>query len=148
MNIPRGGISGGTLNTLFTILDSYTLEFLSKCRKPHSISPIPAPKGLPPSHPTLFSKIFGVRRHPQLGVLTDNPQAVSNVPFVHRSWGLLPDHYGPRFFYTDWMKARNLLRGIAWHFTMVFGGLMLLIKPFRKLAARSVMQPGEGPDQT
>lgn len=144
--IDRGGVSGGTLKTVLTILDTYSLSWVAKCGKPHSLSPAPAPQGLPSSHPSLFSKIFGVRSHSDLGYLTDTPQAVSNIPFVHRSWGLLPQLYGPRFFFTDWMKAKSYIRGALWHFVMLGVGAMLLLKPFRRVMAKVVTQPGSGPD--
>ena len=70
-----------------------------------------------------------------------------DTPIVQRSWGLLggDDFYGPNFHFSEFMKARNYLTGILFHLTLLFGSMLLAIRPLRQIAKKYVYQPGDGP---
>jgi hypothetical protein len=137
--------SGGTLNTVLSILDIYKIEQLKKAFTPYALSPIPGPKTSNPN--SWFTKLFGIRVVPDLGILTTSLAGSTDSPVIQRSWGLLGgnDFYGPNFQFSEYMKARNHLGGIFWHFALAFGMLCLSIPVFRTVARRYVYQPGDGP---
>lgn len=57
------------------------------------------------------------------------------------------EFYGPNFTWAEFFKARNWLHGIAVHWGLLIGGLLLIfVPPFRWLARKLVFQPGQGPD--
>jgi hypothetical protein len=133
------------LNTIFTILDTFSLKQLEAAGAPYAISPIPGPKT---SNPTsLITKLFGVRVVPDLGTLTTWLGGVSDVPIVQRSWGLLggADFYGPNFHFGEFIKSRNYLAAVISHFTLILGSLLIAIPFVRNLARKFVFQPGDGP---
>ncbi|KAI9047881.1 hypothetical protein LZ554_007683 [Drepanopeziza brunnea f. sp. 'monogermtubi'] len=138
--------SGGTLNSVFSILDTYSLKEVAAAHAPGGISPIPVPKG--PGKP-LLTKLLGFRSVSDLGILTDHFGAVADTPIVYRSWALLGGaaNYGPNFQFSEQMKARNYLTAIAVHFSLVIGTLLLAIPFIRTLARKFVYQPGEGPSK-
>ncbi len=126
-------------------MDVYGIKKLRAAHAPYSISPIPAPK--PRGSSSWVSKVIGVKTVPDLGILTTSLGGVANVPIVHRSWGLLggPKLYGPNFRFGEYMKARNYLTAILFHFTLSALTLLLAFPFVRTVAKRYVYQPGEGP---
>jgi hypothetical protein len=71
------------------------------------------------------------------------------MPIVQRTWGLLGgnDFYGANFYFSEFMKARNYLTGILFHFTLILGSVLLAIRPVRSLMKSYVYQPGDGPTE-
>lgn len=143
--------SGGTLATVLSIFDYFSLDELRASSKPYASSPIPHPEKARPT-PTLLQRWLGVCNVPNLGVLTTSIAGRTDVPVVERSWGLLSQipsrkdqFYGPRFNWVEYYKPRNWLHGILVHLGLVFGTAMLaLFPPVRTLVKRFVYQPGEG----
>jgi len=92
--------------------------------------------------------MLGVRSLPDLGVLTDSPQGGADASIVHRSWGLLDAGrlYGPHFYFSEWMRTRNLLTGTLIHYGILFALASLLLPPVRWALKKLVFQPGQGPD--
>jgi len=144
--------SGGTLSTVLTILDNFTLAELRAAYEPYAISPAKPdrPDGVPPS---LVTRATGLVTVPVLGQLTSSLAATTDAAIVQRTWGLLStvpsrqdQAYGPRFTWRQYMKPRNWLTGIAVHYGLMFFGLVLVTPFLRRLVAQFVTQPGDGPE--
>jgi len=148
LQVIKSQASGGTLATILTLMDTYSLSHLAKSMKPHALSPIDPPSTVATPKASLLSMLLGVRNIPDLGVLTDSPQGSADASIVHRSWGILDSGalYGTRFYFTEWMRARNMFTGILVHFAFMFGLMSLLFPPVRWALKKIVFQPGHGPD--
>ena len=143
----RGSFSGGTLATVLSLMDHYSLKQIRKSSGSWATSPVP---GLQmQSSGSWSSRLLGVRHVPDLGTLTTSISAAPNVAVVQRSWGLFDDGklYGGKFQYQEYMRVPNSLLGIALHFAFTFAGLALIFPPVRWLAKRFVYAPGEGADK-
>lgn len=142
--------SGGTLGTVMTLFDVYSLQQIGEASKPWVHSPIgpPASVNADPS-PSLMERILGVRVVRDLGTLTTNIQGAVDRTQVHRTWGLLDGgkYYGDKFRFQPYMNARNLLTGALIHLTIIIGALALVLSPVRTLLKRFIYQPGEGPSK-
>ena len=148
-DIQANGLSGGTLATILSVMDNYSQKDLMAARKnPYILSPRPAP----PKDPSWSSsrgwlrQLFGVFTYPGLGILTTGMTAVSNAAIVHRSAGLMPDFYGQDFHFSEYIGVAGYIPGILVHFAVVLGGILLALRPMRRLAKRFVYQPGQGPE--
>ncbi|KAM0251643.1 hypothetical protein ACHAQJ_008103 [Trichoderma viride] len=119
---------------------------------PYALSPVPnihhAPKK---SFTTLVTGLVSI---PGLGLLTTNPTGAMNAALVFRTWGLTKqepslqsEFYGPAFSYQEFMKARNVLMGMATHYTMATVTGALVFSPLRSLIRKFVFKPGEGPNK-
>ncbi|KAK3636965.1 hypothetical protein LTR56_012625 [Elasticomyces elasticus] len=139
--------SGGTLSTVLTIFDTYSLSHLAKSGRPLSLCPI-TPTSKPAGRP-LLETITGVRTVSDLGTLTDSLQSAADIPIVNRTWGLMHrgDFYGPKFHLTCYARTRNALTGLGVHVLMTLGFLAILLPPVRWLLQRFVVQPGLGPSK-
>ena len=144
MHVIKGSLSGGTLATILSILDSYNLRAIGRSTTPWAMSPIPGPSS--PGRRTWTSRLFGVRWVPQLGVLTTSLTASTNTAIVQRSWGLLEngEYYGPNFAYSEYLTAKNAFVGVALHFAFALSLLALTLPPVRWLVRKFVYAPGEG----
>lgn len=80
-----------------------------------------------------------------LGTLTTSPSGTADVTIMHRSSSLMPEFYGPRFFAQQFLRVRNALVGIAFHFAFTAGLALLLIPQVRSLVKRYIYAPGSGP---
>ena len=140
----RSRPSGGTLATILSILDSYSLRDIGRANKPWALSPIEGPRARSPA--SLFTRLFGVRIFHGLGTMTTSIAGSTNRAIVQRSWGLLDEgrYYGPNFQYSEFLSVRNTLVGIAVHFAFAFGSLLLFFRPIRWLVKNFVYSPGEG----
>ena len=127
----KGTASGGTLATILTIMDHYSLKQIGKSHGSWTTSPIPGPKSQ--SSPSWASKFLGIRSVSGLGTLTTSVSAGPNIAIVQRSWGLLDGGklYGTNFQYNEYMRVRNSINGVALHFALAFAGLALTLRPFR-----------------
>ncbi|OCK77102.1 hypothetical protein K432DRAFT_384955 [Lepidopterella palustris CBS 459.81] len=152
----KGGISGGTSATILTLFSYYTLRQIATALSPFSLSPVRPTSTNPPPTGPLLHRLLGIRRIPELGLLTDGPMAGVDTVIVHRSWGLYaqsPDpsaHYGAKFRFTEYMRARNILTGSLFHYSFLTISLLLMFPPTRliliPLLQRFVFPaPGEGP---
>ncbi len=148
----KGAPSGGTLSTVFTLLDNFTLRELRAALAPFALSPAPAPTTKPP-RPSLLARLTGLVTVPSLGLLTSSLASATDAAQVHRTWGLLTtlpsrkaQAYGPNFSFREYMRPRNWLTGIAIHFGLAVLGLVMATPWLRRVAAKRVYQPGEGPE--
>ena len=89
--------------------------------------------------------LTGLRTAPSLGLLTTSITAASNAPIVQRSAVL--QAYGREFRYEEYMKPRNAAMGVAIHWALLLGSVMLALPPVRWLVGRLAYAPGDGPSR-
>ncbi|KAK4137136.1 hypothetical protein BT67DRAFT_372195 [Trichocladium antarcticum] len=145
--------SGGTLATIFTILNNFSLAELRAAYAPYALSPTPATVPSPAPRPALLTRLTGLATVPHLGLLTTSLAGATDAALVQRTWGLLPatasrehEFYGPNFSFREFMRPRNWLTGIGVHLGLMLLGLVMATPFLRDLVAARVVQPGEGPD--
>lgn len=141
--------SGGTLDTVLTLFDSYGLGQIAKSMSPYSLSVVTPPAAGPgrPLVERFIEKLTGIRNDSDLGILTDSIQGPSDAPIVNRTWSLIDGgkFYGPKFKFSAYMKARGYLHAFLVHVAMTFGFAALILPPVRWLIKKFVYQPGQGP---
>ena len=140
--------SGGTLATVLTLFDTYSLLQLAKRMHPWSLSAVPPPKQK--STTGIVERLTGIRVDPDLGILTDSIQGPSDIPIVNRTWSLMEggqhyQHYGPNFQLKAYMRTKSYFNTFAVHFAMIFGVMAIAFPPVRWLLKKFVYQPGDGP---
>ncbi|KAI9641505.1 hypothetical protein NHQ30_010314 [Ciborinia camelliae] len=140
----RAKPSGGTLETVFTLLEVFSFKQIKAAMTPYALSPIPGPKVRPSR--SLITKLTGIKVVPDLGILTTSLAGSTDLPIIHRSWGFSrgSGFYGPNFTVEEYMKSRNYFTAIVIHFGLMLGGLFLAIPFFRHMARKYVYQPGDG----
>lgn len=138
------GASGGTLTTILTMIESLSLADIIKATDPFVLAAGPPPKSVP--RQTLAETISGVRFVRDLGTLTTSPSGFADVTVVHRSSTLMPEFYGPRFHFRQFMRVRNYFVGVLFHYALILALLLLLTKPVRWLLRKYFFYaPGQGP---
>lgn len=137
------GASGGTLNTIFSVLDWLPASELMKSAHPFALAASTPPKDIPSS--SIVQKILGVRSIRDLGTVTTSPNGLADETIVHRSSTLMPEFYGKRFFFHQFLHVRNVFIGAAVHFGLLMGLALLMIPPVRSLLRKFVYAPGQGP---
>lgn len=143
--------SGGTLASALSLVDNFSFAEVMAGRRPYVISPVPNPKPSP-SVP-FWTRLTGLRTIPNLGLQTTSLAARTDAAIVERTWGLFSAtpslrgrFYGPNFSFQQYMKTRNWLTGMGFHYCLaIFGVLLLGAPPFRYLLRKFVYQPGQGP---
>lgn len=154
----RSAPSGGTLATVFTILETFSLKQLKEAYKPYALSPVPHPNpDLAERRTTWITKVTGLAITPILGLGTSSVAAKTDAAIVQRTWGLLSqqasnkgkedESYGPRFSFKQYMKPRNWLSGVAIHLGLMVLGLVMATPFLRAIAKKFVYQPGEGAEE-
>ncbi|CAG7932398.1 unnamed protein product [Penicillium olsonii] len=139
------GPSGGTLNTILTMFDWLPVSELSRSMTPFALSASPSPNKMPSE--TILEKVFGVRAIRDLGTVTTSPSAIADITIVHRSSSLMPELYGQKFVFRQFLSVRNALVGIALHLGFAAGLTLLLFSPVRWLLRKFVFAPGAGPSR-
>lgn len=137
--------SGGTLATMLTLFDAYSLSYFAKTQRPFSMCPVEPPKQT--FHRPFMEKMTGVRTLDGLGTLTDSIQGPADVPIVTRTWGLYDDgkYYGNNFRLSTYMTAKNAIGAFAFHIGLTTAFTALIIPPVRWLLKQFVYAPGDGP---
>lgn len=143
----RATPSGGTLATVLSIMDQYSLKQIGRASGSWATSPVPGPKNQ--GSQSWVERLLGIRSVSGLGTLTTSISAASNIAVVQRSWGLLDggNLYGSKFQFHEYLRARNSVFGIAIHFAFAFAGLALIFAPVRWLAKKFLYAPGQGSDK-
>ncbi|KIY01282.1 uncharacterized protein Z520_02834 [Fonsecaea multimorphosa CBS 102226] len=143
-----GGPSGGSIATIFGLMDAYSPGFTAKALKPHALSPIPPPKGA--RRDSFLDWILGSRNVQPFGVVTHFPQAECDIGIVHRSWGLYDQgkYYGDRFSFGEYQHVGSRLKAFFMSYIVGFIRTTLTyIALLRWLLKRVVPFPpsGSGP---
>ncbi|KFY01160.1 hypothetical protein V490_01057 [Pseudogymnoascus sp. VKM F-3557] len=148
----KGGISGGTLNSVIRGFEQYSFPELFKRFAPFSLSPIRPSQNLARKKSSLWARLFGLRRVPGLGWMGVNPQGVVDRCYVNRSWGLAAgsraESYGENFDFHAWVRMPGPVAAVIWHFTMWAVMLLFCIPPFRWLIKKIGSKQGDGPALT
>ncbi|MCJ1412979.1 hypothetical protein MMC19_007080 [Ptychographa xylographoides] len=136
--------SGGTLATALGIFGHYGPSAMIAAGKPYALSPFSGPKR---EQDSWWTRLFGVRYVPDLGILTTGLASGPNTSLVQRSWGLLNrgDYYGHKFQYKEYATVRSAFVGVLAHFAITFGIFALVLPPVGWLVKKFVHRPGEGP---
>lgn len=144
----HGAPSGGTLSSVFSLFDLFSIAQIRTAMKPWSLSPLgPTPGSRQSSG--LGQRLLGVRSVPDLGTLATSLQGAVDATQVYRSHGLIDrgDHYGPKFRFQPYMRTRNVLTGFLMHVGLALGAAMLVFAPIRALLKSLVFKPGQGPSK-
>lgn len=145
--------SGGTLASVLSYFDTFSLKEIAEGFKPYALSPAPNPKAQS-QKPSLWTIIFGLRSVPNLGLVTTFLAGSSDKAIVERSWGLFSqtpskkdEFYGPNFSFSEHLKTRNWLVGVLIHWALGLSSLLFItLPPLRKLVKKFVYVQGTGPD--
>ncbi|KAI9801085.1 MAG: hypothetical protein M1833_002953 [Piccolia ochrophora] len=119
--------SGGTGLTMASLFEQYSLKEFAAAAKPWALSPLEGSK-VPSS-----TGLLGVRTVPGLGLLTTSFSGTFNRAIVHRSWGLIGSgkFYGPKFHYSEYMRAKNTILGFIIHIVLTLAIPALVFPPTR-----------------
>ncbi|KAF7596753.1 hypothetical protein BBP40_000181 [Aspergillus hancockii] len=141
--LTSSGASGGTLATVMTMFDTLSIFDLLKATDPFALAASSPPKSIPGE--PIAEKLLGVRSVRDMGTLATTPTAVADMTIVHRSSTLMPEFYGTRFHFRQFLRVRNVFVGVAVHLAFVIGVLLLLLPPVRWLLRKIIYAPGTGP---
>ncbi|KAL4780159.1 Saccharopine dehydrogenase-domain-containing protein [Aspergillus varians] len=141
--IKSSGASGGTLASILTCIEDFSKTHLLNSTQPFSLAASPPSKVI--SSEPFMAKLLGVRDVRGLGVLTKSPTDFCDVTIVHRSSTLMPEFYGPRFYFRQYLHVRNTFIGILFHFAFLIGMALLMLPPVRWLVKKMIYAPGSGP---
>ncbi|RAL14827.1 uncharacterized protein BO97DRAFT_441323 [Aspergillus homomorphus CBS 101889] len=141
--IKSSGASGGTLSTILTVFDTLSFADIAKSADPFALAASPAPSNVP-SEP-LLARLSGVRYVRDLGALTTSPSGLADINIVHRSSSLMPEFYGPSFHFRQFLRVRNALVGVLFHYAFLISISLLIFSPVRALVRKYVYSPGTGP---
>ncbi|KFY13392.1 hypothetical protein V492_03308 [Pseudogymnoascus sp. VKM F-4246] len=145
----KGGVSGGTALSAMRVLDEYSLLQIFKLFSPFSLAPRPPKRTHPEEKTSIWANIFGLRKVKGLGWMGVSPQAMVDICYVNRSWGLAADTdaetYGENFDYHAWMRMPGPVSAVIWHFSMLATLLLVCIPPVRWLIRKIGFKQGDGP---
>ena len=143
----KGSPSGGTLATVLSLFDTYSLAQVSKTLRPWSLCAIgpPTSRNRRPGS----EKLLGLRKDRNLGVLTDSISGATDLVIINRSRSLIENgsFYGSKFHPRAYMTAKSALGAFAWHVAVVVGTVAIVLSPVRWLIKKFVYQPGQGPSK-
>ncbi|KAE8349986.1 Saccharopine dehydrogenase-domain-containing protein [Aspergillus coremiiformis] len=142
-DLKSSGASGGTLATLLNIFDNLSVFDILRAADPFALAASSPPKSVP-SEP-FAEKVLGVRSVRDMGTLSTAPTAIADITIVHRSSTLMPEFYGRRFHFRQFLRVRNMFIGVAIHVAFVIGLLLLLLPPVRWFLKKIIFAPGSGP---
>ncbi|KDR76288.1 hypothetical protein GALMADRAFT_473621 [Galerina marginata CBS 339.88] len=146
----RGGVSGGTISSMMTLLEKVPPNALRESREPYILSP------------------FVGQRRPLLRFLYNLPipgtkplkgaiflMAAGNKAVIQRTFGLLEmqardskakdaqlARYGPEFCYDEFMGTSGTMSALVFTAALIFSFGMLMV---RYVAKKLLPQSGEGP---
>jgi short subunit dehydrogenase-like uncharacterized protein len=143
-----GTVSGGTSQSLIDLVEAYPGSFIKASLKPTALCAIDPPQATP-STIGLSSAILGSRHVPDLGTLTDSPQAFADIGIVYRSWSLFESgaYYGPEFTFSEYMRVSNRFLGACVHYLFAVAMFCVSFRPLRSVFKRLAFNPGTGPSR-
>ena len=157
------GISGGTLNSSFTMFETVPRRVLRELASPDSLSPLKATRTVPRRLTYTFPP-YVLSRLPKfknaIGYLM--PLSMHNTSIVQRTRGLfeLSRHetfaeddfedikpaYAPDFVYVESFSAGNRFSAVLLALSFVVSMTVLaVVPPLRWLVRKLITQPGDGP---
>ncbi|GAA5850238.1 hypothetical protein JCM8547_001055 [Rhodosporidiobolus lusitaniae] len=145
----KGGVSGGTVGTLFDLLEA-PKEDQKRTSHPYALSPV---KGAHNPWPvSVASSTFrGQRTYGSLWIM-----GPFNSQIVRRSWGILESadpssrllSYGKNFEYNEYLTMKSPFRALLLSLTLFTGfAALVCLPPIRWLAKRYGPQSGDGPSK-
>lgn len=137
-------MSGGSLNTVFSLVSTYGIAWIFP-GDPWSLTPLDKSPSTT-STSTLLSRAFGWRYIHGLGTCTTSFLAICNESIAHRSAALMPSIYGADFHFHEFLPVSNAFAAVFVHFLTRLGLLMLAFPPFRALFEMIIPVAGTGPD--
>jgi short subunit dehydrogenase-like uncharacterized protein len=145
--------SGGTLETILGIIESFSPGRLAEEQRPFALSPVDNPTFRNPQD-SWWYVLSGVRWVPHLGYLINCLTETFNLPIVYRTWGLLQEEksrsgeaYGPNFSYREMLRAGNPVWGALANFNSAATSYLLQYSAVRGIVRKVLNKPGEGPDR-
>jgi hypothetical protein len=146
--------SGGTVNTVLSVFDHFTIGEILGAARPYAMSPVPRQGASRPKR-TIVERLFGIRYLPHIGLNTTSIGGDTDRPIVERSWGLLStipsrkaESYGANFRWHEYYKTQNWIFAAFIHWGLALGGVILtILPPLRYLLKVLVVQPGDGPSR-
>ena len=138
----RAAPSGGTLDSLLTLFDTFPIFDLLAASDPFAYAPAARQ---PPPPRSWIQTLFGLSQMPGLGLLTTSLMGPTDTPLVNYSGALLD--YGPHFRFEERARAKGPIRGAIAHWSLSLLPLVLFLPPIRWLLRRLIYQPGEGEDR-
>jgi short subunit dehydrogenase-like uncharacterized protein len=141
------GMSGGTAYSIMSTLEGANISEMLSSLDNYCLAATPVPHTRATPRKSIVEAIWGVRAVSDLGTLTTIPSGMADESTVVRSSTLMPDLYGPRFSYRQYLRIRNVFLGAIFH--IVFNSLivLLLFSPFRWLFRKFLPAPGGGPSK-
>lgn len=134
----KGGVSGGTLSSVFTLLDLYTLKDISAAHKPWSLSTVKGSAAQSNLPHVIWDNDFKT-------YAASWPMENVDRSVAARSWSLL--HYGSQWTTYGYLKFTRMYQAYLYVGLLYLGTLLIGIRPLRYLLKRLVVQPGQGPSQ-
>ncbi|KAF8058737.1 Saccharopine dehydrogenase-domain-containing protein [Lyophyllum atratum] len=158
----RGGVSGGTLSTMMTIMGEVPRDKLRESGADYSLSPVegrPMPKfkllynqSIPgetsvagafffmqPTNRKLVQRTFGLL---EMQARIDAAGSVENLKAARR------ERYGPEFGYDEFLVTPSRLSAVIVSSVVAFGfGMLAMVTPFRWLVQKLMPPPGSGPSE-
>ncbi|PPQ99762.1 hypothetical protein CVT24_009665 [Panaeolus cyanescens] len=152
----KGGVSGGTLSSMFTIFEKVPIRLLKESSMPFSLSPFIG---------IIRPEFKAIYKLPILGekTLVGGPfvMAPTNKHVVQRTWGLLEYgarekrtkeaellRYGPDFSYDEFSQTKTVVSALVLTTALIIGFGALVISPIRAILKKVLPQPGEGPSES
>ncbi|KAK0459235.1 Saccharopine dehydrogenase-domain-containing protein [Desarmillaria tabescens] len=157
-----GTASGGSLATIFTMIEDVPTAKLRWAMSNHALSPV---VGVPQKKPFKFVRKLHIPFSNE--ILVGGQWFMANVDraIVQRTWGLLEydamearlegdserleaaekARYGPLFTYDELAIRPNVLVAVFAPLRLLLGMMSLMISPIRFVVKKLLRKPGEGP---
>ncbi|KAF7562201.1 hypothetical protein G7046_g1930 [Stylonectria norvegica] len=144
----KGGISGGSINTLCDLIATYSKARVAAATAPFALAPqARAAEAIRAQGVLPRMNALGVQHVDGLGTLMVSPQEAIEQAIVGRSWGFHDptSGYGGSFFFSSRMRASNSFA--AWFSRCIFLLLrgLLVFAPMRTLVGKRLFPAGTGP---
>jgi len=146
----RTRASGGTLESVLSLLEMYSIKQVREALKPWSLSPVQPLRWVDDQRSRrtrLLQSLTGLQLDKELGILTTSLQASVDRTQVYRTWGLLDDgnYYGNTFRFRPFMTARGIISGFLIHLAITIAVFCLIFPTIRALVRKLIYGPGDGP---
>jgi short subunit dehydrogenase-like uncharacterized protein len=160
----KSGISGGTLNSFFTMLEEVDRAKIRYSALPYALSPvvgasiprfqgsyeltIPGEKTfvggywlMRGANTAIVQRTFGLLETQALEEEIMRPPRSTSVVTQARK-----QRYGPKFKYDEFMVMPSALQALLFSYVFAFGMMLVAyVAPIRRLLRKYLPQPGEGP---